>query len=76
MKVFLFSTKVLLGLEHLLYESDRAGTLHPGEEKAQGYPINIFKYLMTGNEDGGAKLSSVMPSDRTRSNGYKVKKSI
>lgn len=53
----------------------KQGLFQPGEEKAQEYSINIFKYLMVGNEDEGAKISSLVPSDWTKSNGYKKKKS-
>lgn len=51
----------------------KQGLFQPGEEKAQEYSINIFKYLMVGNEDEGAKISSLVPSDWTKSNGYKKK---
>lgn len=52
----------------------KQGLFQPGEEKAQEYSINIFKYLMVGNEDEGARISSLVPSDWTKSNGYKKKK--
>lgn len=32
--------------------------------------VNVYKYLMERNEEG-AILLSVVPTDRTRSNGYK-----
>lgn len=51
----------------------KQGLFQPGEEKAQEYSINIFKYLMVGNEDEGARISSLVPSDWTKSNGYKKK---
>lgn len=31
--------------------AERAGTVQPGEEKAQGYIITVYKNLMGGNED-------------------------
>lgn len=35
--------------------------------------INVCKYLMEENEDEGARLFSVVPTDRTRDNGHKLK---
>lgn len=51
----------------------KQGLFQPGEEKAQEYSIKIFKYLMVGKEDEGIKISSLVPSDWTKSNGYKKK---
>ena len=55
---------MMKGLEHLFYEERlRAGTVQPGQEKAQGDVINVYQYLMgvlsgmhlPGQEAGGIK---------------------
>ena len=51
----------------------RAGTAQPGGEEAQRDFIDVYKYLKGGNEEEGARLFSVVPSDRTRGNRHKLK---
>ncbi|KAK4814881.1 hypothetical protein QYF61_001259 [Mycteria americana] len=68
------ATAMVKGLEHLTYkERLRAVTAQPGEEKAEGDLISAYKYLKGGCKDNGARLFSVVPSDRARSNGHKLK---
>lgn len=43
------------------------------KEKGQGVLINVYKYLIIWCTRGRAKLFSVVPRQRTRDNGHKVK---
>jgi len=67
------ATRVKL-LEHLSYEeAERGGPVQPGEKQAQGNLIPVYKYPTGGNEDKGARLFSVVSSDKTRGSGHKPK---
>ncbi|KAK4828640.1 hypothetical protein QYF61_000288 [Mycteria americana] len=54
-------------------KAERAGTVQPREEKAKGDLTKVYKYLKGGNIEDGARFFSVVPSDRTRGNGHKLK---
>jgi len=51
----------------------RAGTVLPGEKKAQENLINVYKHTMGGRKAVGPRLFSVVPANRTRENGQKLK---
>jgi len=76
------ATKMTEGL--FCEERLRPGSVQPGEEKAQGWKglstpvthgdlLNMCKYLKGVCKEEGASLFSVMPSDRPRGSGHKLK---
>ena len=66
---------MIKGLEHLSCE-DKLTELRLFNLEARrlsGDLIYVYKYLMGGNEENGARLFSVVPTDRRRGIRHKLK---
>jgi len=66
---------MMKGQEHLSYEERvrELGLFSLKKSRLRGDLRNAYKYLQGGCQEDGSRLFSVVPSDKTKGNGHKLK---